>query len=403
MNLHRRLFGLLDAARTNYLWRPSSTRGVVWALESWARERPDDPFLSFEERSFSIGAFNAAANRYAATYRRHHDLKRDDVVALILRNRPAYLWHVYGLFKLGAIPALINPELRDTSLIHALAESAPRFIVCEGDLVATLTKAIAAIAAPIPHLEGILVDTESDRDAPKDAEKTDSERPEAAAITRGDRPTSARIPIPRTRPFKVDETRDNARDDARDDARSRDIPLAATAAYVFTSGTTGLPKAAIVKHHRLYRAGRIFGDILAAGRDDGLYICLPLFHANAQVIGVPLAILHRTRLILARRFSAQRFFADCAAHHATLAIYIGEICRYLLNTPPGPQDRTHGIRAILGNGLAPNLWRPLRTRFGIQQIAEFYAATEGNAETVNILGIPGSCGSLIVGKRALVP
>lgn len=83
-------------------------------------------------------------------------------------------------------------------------------------------------------------------------------------------------------------------------------------------------------------------------------------------------------------------------------IYIGELCRYLAAQPPRSSDRDHRLRAILGNGLRPDLWPVLRERFGIEQICEYYAATEGNAETLNLLGISGSVGPLLPWKMAVV-
>ncbi len=361
--LLRRLLGLLDAARTNYLWSPRSTTGIVQLLEAWADQRPDDPYLVFETSSFSIGRFEQLAEAHAQAYARL-GVVEGDVVALALENRPAFLFHFYGLLKLGAVAALLNPRLRDAPLAHALSTANAKLVVCEAPLAAPLEIASQQLEAP-PRL---FVDGQ------------ELASPVDPVCLKG---ACWRVTSPEPRP------------------KRRPLPLSATAAYVYTSGTTGLPKAGVVKHHRLFRAGRIFGAFAGAGRGQGLYLSLPLYHGNATIIAVPLTLAHRTRLILARRFSARRFFADCAEHEATLAMYIGELCRYLLATPPGPTDRSHGVRCVFGNGLRPALWRPFRERFGVEQILEFYAATEGNAETINMLGVEGSCGPLLVGKMAL--
>ena len=78
----------------------------------------------------------------------------------------------------------------------------------------------------------------------------------------------------------------------------------------------------------------------------------------------------------------------------TLFQYIGELCRYLLNTPPHPRETAHHIRLCCGNGLRPDVWPEFKARFRIPQILEFYAATEGNVSMFNFEGKPGAVGRL---------
>lgn len=65
--------------------------------------------------------------------------------------------------------------------------------------------------------------------------------------------------------------------------------------------------------------------------------------------------------------------------------YIGEMCRYLLAVKPGPQDKAHSVRVMYGNGLRPQIWLQFTERFAIPRIAEFYGATEGNANIGNFM------------------
>ena len=106
--------------------------------------------------------------------------------------------------------------------------------------------------------------------------------------------------------------------------------------------------------------------------------------------------------ILARKFSATHFWADCNTYHATIVQYIGELCRYLCNTPPSINDHTHQVRLALGNGLRPDVWKTFQTRFKVPQIMEFYASTEGNTgfvNTENKLGAIGFMSPLIRRKH----
>jgi fatty-acyl-CoA synthase len=168
------------------------------------------------------------------------------------------------------------------------------------------------------------------------------------------------------------------------------------AAYLYTSGTTGAPKAALVKHSRFYRAGRIWGGFAWQFQpEDVLYIPLPLYHGNAMILGTSSVIAYGTTIALARKFSASAFWTDCRRYNATCFNYIGELCRYLHAAPRRAADRDHAVRAISGNGLRADIWESFQARFGIERIAEFYASTEGNVITLNLSGPPGSVGRMI--------
>jgi fatty-acyl-CoA synthase len=97
-------------------------------------------------------------------------------------------------------------------------------------------------------------------------------------------------------------------------------------------------------------------------------------------------------IALRRRFSASQFWDDIRQHRATCFQYIGEICRYLLQQPPRPDDRDHPVRAIIGNGLRADVWEAFQQRFGIREVREFYGATEGNAAIMNFENKVGSVG-----------
>jgi len=78
----------------------------------------------------------------------------------------------------------------------------------------------------------------------------------------------------------------------------------------------------------------------------------------------------------------------------TLFQYIGELCRYLVNSPPHPKENAHRLRLACGNGLRPDVWPEFKQRFHIPQIIEFYAATEGNVTMFNFEGKEGAVGRI---------
>src|ERR1700744_3634990 len=166
-----------------------------------------------------------------------------------------------------------------------------------------------------------------------------------------------------------------------------------TAFYIFTSGTTGHPKASVMTHKRWLSALAVFGGLgLRLKSSDTLYSCLPLYHNNALTVAVGSVINSGATLALGKSFSASKFWDEVIASKATAFIYIGEICRYLLNQPEKPTDRAHKVRLIAGNGLRPEIWDEFTKRFNIARVCEFYAASEGNTAFINVFNVPRAAG-----------
>uniref|UniRef100_A0A8C2PDZ5 long-chain-fatty-acid--CoA ligase n=1 Tax=Capra hircus TaxID=9925 RepID=A0A8C2PDZ5_CAPHI len=94
--------------------------------------------------------------------------------------------------------------------------------------------------------------------------------------------------------------------------------------------------------------------------------------------------------VLAPKFSASGFWDDCRQHGVTVIQYVGEILRYLCNTPQRPEDWTHKVRLAIGSGLRAEVWETFQRRFGPIRIWEMYGSTEGN---VGFINYPGRCGA----------
>jgi fatty-acyl-CoA synthase len=97
-------------------------------------------------------------------------------------------------------------------------------------------------------------------------------------------------------------------------------------------------------------------------------------------------------VILRRKFSATAFWDEATMERATAIVYIGELCRYLVNSPPHPKERAHTIRTGFGNGLRPDVWQAFLDRFSIPHLCEFYGSTEGNVSMLNYDGTVGAVG-----------
>jgi len=166
------------------------------------------------------------------------------------------------------------------------------------------------------------------------------------------------------------------------------------ALYLYTSGTTGLPKAARISHLRALNMMHAFAGVLGSDSFDRIYIPLPLYHATGGVGGVGAALTVGAAVVLRDKFSASHFWSDIVRYRCTMFMYIGELCRYLINTPEHPDERRHRIRACMGNGLRPEVWPEFERRFRLPKIVEFYGSSEGNVVFFNIDGKMGSIGRL---------
>ncbi|MDD9934352.1 MAG: long-chain-acyl-CoA synthetase [Myxococcales bacterium] len=341
--------------------RPGSNETIALQLERHAGRQPDVPFLLFEERRYSYAEANAAVNRYAEAYR-SLGVGHGDVVALVLENRPEYLFHIYGLHKLGAVASLINNQLTGDVLVHALRICEPSHAVIGSEVWSSFEEVRGELPAIAGHVH---VDQDEARPCEADA-------PDFGALASA-------------------MSSDNP-------AETAQHKLGDLAAYIYTSGTTGMPKAAIIKHLRLFRAGAVWASLgLRYRKGDVLYNCLPLYHSNAIMLATGSVITAGATMALARRFSRSRFWSDVRRYDASSFIYIGELCRYLMNSEPSDQDRDHKIRIVTGNGLRPDIWPKFQQRFGIKRVSEFYGATEGNCITINFRNVVGSVGPALPG------
>lgn len=312
----------------------------------------DRPALIGEDETLSYHALADRANRYAR-WALEQGVGRGDVVALVMHNCPEYLACWIGITRTGAIVSLVNTNLVGESLAHALRTAAPKHIVAGAEHA-------RAVAEVLPLLES----------------------------------------TPGCWAHGVDVTGMPRIDHAL--ARQRGTPLSVAecaaptlrdaALHIFTSGTTGLPKAARVSHYRVMQWSYWFAGLIDTSPDDRMYDCLPMYHSVGGVVAIGATLVRGGSVVLRRRFSARAFWDDVARTECTLFQYIGELCRFLVSAPPAAREREHRIRLACGNGLRGDVWEAFQSRFAIPRILEFYAATEANFSLYNCEGRPGAIG-----------
>ncbi len=346
--------GILRAVSRTKAVAQSPTLTVGDHLERWAANYADRPALLGQSESFTYRALDARANRYAR-WALAHGLGKGDAICLMMPNRPEYVAIWMGFARVGVATALINTNLTGSSLAHCVAIVGARAAIVD----ATLAPQFAGARERLDCDLDVFVHGETAGGEPRVDEEVESFS--AAPLAAHERPA---------------------------------LTIADGALFIFTSGTTGLPKAARITHSRALRIMLAFSAAANAQREDRIYNCLPMYHSNGGVIAIGVALSVGGSCYIRERFSASEFWSDAIQHGCTLFIYVGELCRYLLNTPPSPGDRAHRIRLCVGNGLRPDIFSAFQSRFGIRDVLEFYAATEGNVVMFNFDSHPGAVGRL---------
>ena len=196
-----------------------------------------------------------------------------------------------------------------------------------------------------------------------------------------------------SQPAGVVDCADLSSDDVTDPETCAHVTGRERAYLIFTSGTTGMPKASVMTHYRWLKGMSGFGRLGARLHPgDTLYCCLPLYHNNAVTVALSAVLGGGATFALGAKFSASGFWDEVRAADATAFVYIGELCRYLLNRPASPRDRDHRVNTMIGNGLRAEIWDEFKSRFGVQRVVEFYGASEGNIAFINVLNADRTAG-----------
>lgn len=318
-------------------------------LRDHAQRHPHRICLRFEQGDLTYAEFNGAVNAFAAVLRQA-GVGREPV-ALVMENGPTLLAAQLAVAKTGAIAALVNSQLTGSALSQALRQSSARHVFTDATC-------LPRVVAP----------------------------PESASLTIWGQGDPALIP-PHVEPLDAALAAAPRSEPPSVAVRLDDVFL-----YVFTSGTSGAPKPALVRHRRFQQAGVLLGELLDIGAEDVIYSPLPLTHGESNLVGFSLALHAGATFASCRRVQADAVVADLHRSQATVLVYSGELCRQLLRLPAAANEREHGLRLAVGAGLRGDIWQPFAERFAIPRIVELYGLTEGNVHLLNLAGRPGSVG-----------
>mgnify|MGYP001502298963 FL=1 len=335
-----------------YKWPdPDDNASLAHSFEQSVEKYKNKDFIFFEDETWTYSEINNTANILA------HKLIEDgishgDKVILFMENRPSYVSTILALNKIGAIGVLINTSLKGEPLIHCINSSDSKKCIFGAELSEPLEGVLSSInitaksdiywVQDLPN--GNCPEWATDINKILDLSKTDN----------------------------LSET---------NNVTAKDIAF-----YIFTSGTTGVPKAALFPNVKIVASStNITRGGYRMNSEDCLYNCLPLYHSTGMMLGLCACIHVGASTFIKRKFSASSFWKEVKKYNTTAFIYVGELCRYLSLQDPVDEEKDNPITKMVGNGLRPDLWDCFRNRFCVERICEIYGASEGNGFFMNLL------------------
>ena len=351
---------ILSGLKQAYLRTPASPTGLGIAFEKAVKRNPQGIALLFEDQSYSYRALNEWANQIAHYYL-SLGAKKGDVIAVMVENRPELIATIVALAKIGVTIALVNTSQVGKVLAHSINLVNPIAVIAGEEVRAAIDEARPELKVPQDRFHWF-----ADQETRKHAGTAPKEYVNLAQQ------------IDQFPKFNPSTTRTVTGKDGL--------------FYIYTSGTTGLPKAVIFTHSRWTLAYGTYGHILNLGKDDVMYVTLPLYHATGVVVCWCGVIAGSATLAVRRKYSTSAFWKDVQKFNASAIGYVGELCRYLIDAPTTELDRAHRVTKMIGNGMRPNIWGKFKERFGVQEVLELYASSEGNVGFSNIFNFDNTVG-----------
>ncbi len=330
---------------------PDDNASLAHSFEETVTKFGSNNFIYFENEKWTYNQTNEAAN-VLANKLIDDGVEHGDRVVLFMENRPNFIISILALNKIGAIGVLINTSLTGNPLIHCINSSNSKKCIVGAELASSLEEVLGEVN----------VKNKSDIYWVKDG--SNYECPEWAS--------------------DLDKLIDRSK--SNNLSITNKVTAKDTAFYIFTSGTTGVPKAALFPNAKIIAASvNISKGGYRIDSSDCMYNCLPLYHSTGLMLGLCACVQVGAATFIRRKFSASAFWKEAKQFNTTAFVYVGELCRYLSFQEMSEEEVNNPISKMVGNGLRPDLWDCFRNRFNVERIVEIYGASEGNALFMNLL------------------
>ncbi|KAK2034040.1 AMP-binding enzyme [Colletotrichum zoysiae] len=336
-------------ATLSTLWRERTDRlNGFYVLERAAlnKSTANRTLIIFEGKTYTYRETYDQVLKYGTWLRERFGVKPKDIIAINFQNSDVFIFLWFGLWSIGAKPAFINYNLTGKPLAHCAKAAKTKLMLIDPDVVTNVGE-----------------DVRSELDTVQFVVLNDALHREINATE------------PRRAP-----------DSDRSESQYQNLSI-----LIYTSGTTGMPKPAIVSWAKCIVGSVLTSRFTSNSPTEVFYTAMPLYHSSAALLGFLNVLEANGAICIGRKFSTKLFWEEVRSSKATIIQYVGETCRYLLAAPPQIDpltgenlDKKHNVRVAFGNGLRPDVWNRFKDRFGIDTIAEFYAATEGSFGTWNL-------------------
>ena len=335
-----------------YKWPElDSNASLSHSFQDTVHEHGKKDFLYFEDEVWTYTQTNESAN-ILANKLANEGVQHGDRVVLFMENRPSFVISLLAINKLGAIGVLINTSLTGGPLVHCINTSDSKKCIFGDELSDSLEGVLDEINITQPS-DLLWVEDANSNDCPEWA-------------------SNIKDGLDQSKISNLEQT--------------NKVIAGDTAFYIFTSGTTGVPKAALFPNVKIIAGSK---NITMAGyrltSDDCMYNCLPLYHSTGLILGLCACIQVGASTFIKRKFSASSFWGEVQKFNTSAFVYVGELCRYLSFQEPCDEEINNPISKMVGNGLRPDLWDTFRNRFDVERICEIYGASEANGMFMNLL------------------
>ncbi|CAL4091093.1 unnamed protein product [Meganyctiphanes norvegica] len=354
---------LLFKVRTAQLFN----RSIPYFFAQNASNHPEKTAIIFDDQHWTFRKLDECSNR-VGHFLLSNGIKKGDTIALFMEARPEYVAIWLGCTKIGVSCALINCNLKQSPLIHSISIANAVALIAGEEL----QEAVSQISDELKDLPIWVSGCGKNQTMFKEW-------------------------------LSLDVLLESSSTEALPKKLTSAVGFSDRLLYIYTSGTTGMPKAAIINNGRFLGIAAGLHCFFGYERQDIFYIPLPLYHSTAGIYGMGQALVYGNTVVIRKKFSASQYWTEAKKHGCTAGLYIGEICRFLLNTPPKPEDKTHKMKKMVGVGLRPQIWEEFTERFNIPKVFESYGSTEGNIGLGNIEGVPGKIGFIFRLVPGLMP
>lgn len=342
LSYYWKMYNFYDAVKESKTAGPDKHASIGIELEKNARKFADNPAIFYEDISYTYKEQNEWINRYA-NYFLSLGVKKGEVINIFLENRPEMIFLIGTMSKIGTIGSLINTRQRSTTLLHSMKIKPVKIYIIGEELIQPFEEIKAKLELTGQEKLYFLKD------------KGELETPEGY----------------------IDLIKEIINQNIENPPTTSNVMGKDTFVYIFTSGTTGLPKAVHIRNFHTRGSLNSWGQMaMHMTPSDVLYLSLPLYHSNPINIAWASTLKGGSAIAIARKFSARSFWKDIIKFKATCFNYVGEICRYLYNQEPSAIECQHNVTKICGNGLRSEIWKEFKERFGIREVYEHYGATE---------------------------